>query len=219
MAGSKKKLARWQRVALVAFQDMQNDPDFDSDIKLLRAIQFDDDLHIALLQIIRKYNAPRELYSLLEEYVRFARVNLEAVDPPLFLICEADNTAGPSDVPRVKARVLADRFESQPRVYILLTGEVQREDIIDFVNHYYDELIEPKLELIEGNRPGAQRSKQRDNLHRKVVLLRNEGKTYRQIASQTGLTEANVSKILERYRARKKFDIGSSFYNVENKSE
>jgi hypothetical protein len=153
--------------------------------------------------MIRKYNAPRGVYILMKQYIIFKKVDPSQIPAPLAVISERDKYVGPDyEMPLD----LYLKYFPNDHVYLDITGEVQQQDLIDFIKLNWG-LIKSKLKLIERQRPSAVKGKQRDVIHAEVLRLREEDrKSYRQIAVLKGLTESNIKQILYRERKHRKVD-------------
>jgi predicted DNA-binding protein (UPF0251 family) len=202
MAGS-RKITRWQESAYNKMMDAIKLPDFQKDVEQIREETEESPvLNERTLQLIVKYDLPRLCFVLIREYVLFGTFRPpEEIPPPIMLLSFADRYVGPHYEMPIEVYMEHTR---QERVLIDITGEVQKQDILDFVNQNW-KLIESKLKLLEPQRPGAVKLKQVDKLHLEVLRLREEeGLRYKEIAARLNLTEPNVTKILQRMRKVRK---------------
>ncbi len=187
-------------------QDAIANADFDRDIQSIRR-ELDDDkpvLNERTLALIKKYNLPRLCFVFIRDYILSGGFGpAEMLPAPITLLSFKDGYVGPDyEVP------LAAYLKAFPNDHVVLdlTGEIQKQDLLDFVRANWD-LIEAKLKLVEPARPGAVKMKQMDKKHAEVVRLREQEKlSYTQIAVKTNLTKDNVSKILYRERKPRKVD-------------
>lgn len=199
MAGS-KKLKRWQISAVNQMNDVVKRPDFKRDVKKIRAeLEADNPvLNVRSKELIKKYNLPRMCFLLVRDYLLTGGYGpAENIPAPIMLLSFKDNYVGP-DYDELPLSIYLQNFPTD-HVAIDLTGEIQKQDLIDFVNSNW-KLIESKLKLIEPTRPGAVKSKQRDKLHLEVLKLREKGLTYNEIAAKKHLEYNNVKQILYRMR-------------------
>lgn len=207
MAGS-KKIPRWQKVAYSKFNEALKSPDFKNDLEQCRKL-FEErfvDQHIMAMGLVRKYNLPRGSYILIRHYMSYdGEIAPEAALPaPIVLLSEKDGYIGPDYTGIPYDEYLAGYPNTH--VYLDLTGEIQKQDLLDFINENW-KLIESKLKLVEPARPGAVKEKQLDKLHLRVLLLKEQDKkSYREIAAITNLTEANIKQILYRLRKHRRVD-------------
>lgn len=220
MAGS-KKAPRWQRVALEKFEELKDHPDFEEDIATLRNIQKSaSDLlfHKASVQLVLlKYGAPRGLIPLVEHYVIYGEANPSVIKPPIFIVSEIDGEVLPDERPKWMAEAYFEHLATtrQKRVYLDITGEVQRKDIDDFLNTYFKKLIEPKLRKIERLRPGKIKYKLLPGRDYRIIRLYKEKKAdraksrrvYREIEQETSYDPETIKKVIEIYNRQKKYDL------------
>jgi predicted DNA-binding protein (UPF0251 family) len=186
------------------FRDAMHLPHFLKDMELIR-LNFEDDsaeLHLPILELLRRYNLPRSCYELIRHKICFGiEMDVATLPSPVILISQKDDFVGPGyDMP------LSIYWKNYPIDHVLLelTGEIQKQDLLDFINDNWT-LIESKLELIEPNRPRAVKGKQLAKLHAEVLRLRDEEKlSRRQIAGRLGLEEENVKTILRRATSSKR---------------
>lgn len=208
-------MPHWQKIVKNKIAEIKDHPDFNDDWETICRTRSHDALfRLNLDRFVRKYNAPLVAIPFLRRIILFGEVDFENVTPPILIVSEVDGLVLPSDDPGNEAeayRMFRSAYK-HGRVLLDLTANVERKDIDDFLDRYFNDLIKPRLKLLDNNRPNAHHTRQQLTRFNRIAGLYKEKREagqkrniYREIEIETEYSPSEVKKEVALYLQQKKF--------------
>lgn len=209
--GGQVKRSVWLDKPLRKIEALLYRDDFQNDLTQLRTGLMEEGLAGKILDLARKYKLPPESATIIYDYLRTGELSATKDSTPLVIICDADQTCGPTDDKNdAEYRYVVQRGFPRHGVELFIPPGSSPSEIKSFIDDNW-KYIESKI-----GRPTHERRSRRAERDAEVLRLANTGKySHAEIAimidenpkySETDktFTYSDVAIILNRKRDIKK---------------